>query len=244
MARDFNGSTQTAWSTFPSIVGAKSISLWIYPDTTTAGMRFASFNATGSNLYISNGGTGDINATFVFSGTDLTRRSSTFPVNIGAWNHIAILHSGSTLITQLYMYVNGTEVAYAAGVNATGTETATNSVYFGSYLGSSLWFNGKIAEFAYWNTMLEVAQIVGLSRGYSPLLFKPQSLISYHQLIGRTSPEIDLVGGYGMTLANAPTAAAHPRIIYPSNHQAGLHFTPASAASPYMTTSPGLWGPL
>ena len=118
-----------------------------------------------------------------------------------------------------------------------------NTAYMGGATNNNS-MDGYMAEAAVWNVALTSAEVSVLSKGYSPLLVRPQSIVSYWPLIGRTSPEIDLVGGYGMTLVNAPTTAAHPRIIYPTSPQVGLHFTPASAASPYMTTSPGLWGPL
>jgi hypothetical protein len=57
-----------------------------------------------------------------------------------------------------------------------------------------------------------------LSLGYSPLFVRPQSLVAYWPLIGRNSPELELIGGQGGTLTGT-TQAEHPRIIRPKRRQ-------------------------
>ena len=106
------------------------------------------------------------------------------------------------------------------------------------------YLQGKIAEGATWDVALTDAEVAILGKGYSPLFVRPQSIHSYWRMIGRVSPPQDIIGGWDLTVTGSVPADAHPKIIYPSYPQVGLHFTPASAASPYMTTSPGLWGPL
>ncbi len=82
--------------------------------------------------------------------------------------------------------------------------------------GQSQYMSGRIAEVAIWDVALTDAEVAILALGYSPLLIRPQSLVAYWPLIGRTSPEIDIVGGYDMALNNGPTTVAHPRVLYPS----------------------------
>lgn len=76
-------------------------------------------------------------------------------------------------------------------------------------------YDGQLAESAIWSAALTDAEVAMLALGYSPLFVRPQSLISYWSLIGRTNPEIDLVGGYDMTLVSAPPTVAHVPVIYP-----------------------------
>lgn len=79
--------------------------------------------------------------------------------------------------------------------------------------------SGILAEAAIWGVALTDAEGVMLSKGYSPLLIRPQSLLYYVRAIGRNSPEMDLVGGYDMTLNGGPTVADHPPIRYPVSPQ-------------------------
>jgi len=76
-------------------------------------------------------------------------------------------------------------------------------------------FHGLIAEAAMWDAALTDAQVAILALGYSPLFVRPQNLLAYWPLVGRTSPEIDTVGGNNLTVTGA-TAAAHTRMIYPA----------------------------
>jgi len=97
------------------------------------------------------------------------------------------------------------------------------------------YMSGLLAEIALWNTDLTDAEVAILADGFSPLFVRPANLVAYWPLIGRYSPEIDLVGGYGMTLNSGdsgPVAAAHPRIIYPSSPQVFAFAAAAAGLSP------------
>jgi hypothetical protein len=72
-------------------------------------------------------------------------------------------------------------------------------------------------------------EAVILSLGYSPVFVRPANLVAYWPLVGRSSPEPDIVGGYDMTLVGSPTVADHPRIIYSTSDRLGL--TAATAAT-------------
>ncbi len=75
--------------------------------------------------------------------------------------------------------------------------------------------SGRIAEAAMWNVALTTPQIVQLANGVSPLLVAPENLVSYWPLIGRHSPEIDIVGGVDLTITTA-VVAEHTRMLYPA----------------------------
>lgn len=79
---------------------------------------------------------------------------------------------------------------------------------------SPTWYlSGKLAEAAIWNVALTDAEVLILSKGYSPLFVHPQNLVAYWPLV--RDPDNDIVGGFNMTAFNTPTVADHPRIIYP-----------------------------
>jgi hypothetical protein len=73
-------------------------------------------------------------------------------------------------------------------------------------------------------------------------MVRPASLVYYVPLIGRHSPEIDIVGGIDMTVSGTPAASAHPRVFYPHLRTLGLSAAAAAAAQtsgiipPFMIT--------
>lgn len=130
--------------------------------------------------------------------------------SIDTWTHAAAVFASST-----------SRSAYRDGTNkATDTynwiPTGLDKVSIGVRNSSAYenYFSGDIAEAAIWDVALTDAEIAMLAKGASPVMVRPASLVSYWPLIGRESPEPDRVGGYNLTLTNAPIAAAHPRIFY------------------------------
>lgn len=96
----------------------------------------------------------------------------------------------------------------------TGTmPVQTNTVLVGAAdaAGSSLRFKGDLAELALWSVALTAAEVASLGKGVAPIKIRPQSLVPYWNLIGRTTDENDLRGVCTLTASNT-TAAAHPRI--------------------------------
>ena len=122
--------------------------------------------------------------------------------------------------------------------SAETTNTADPSVDFtsvGSLLRStaaSFW-QGDIAEVGIWNVALTNSEVVTLASGFSPLLVRPQALVSYWPLFGRAGAagdEEDWAGGLTLTQTSSPALADHPnRIIYPSRPR--IIFPAAAAAT-------------
>jgi hypothetical protein len=92
-----------------------------------------------------------------------------------------------------------------------------------------IYFDGLVAEAAIWNVALTAADVAMLNKGYSPMMVRPSALLAYWPLMGRYPTELDLFGGFPLTLTNSPAQAAHPRIIYPARPQL---YVPAAAAPP------------
>ena len=135
----------------------------------------------------------------------------------GAWTHICITYDAGATTNDPTMYVNGvsqtvTERSTPAGTFTAGTQT---NFYLGTDSGAGQYHDGKIAEFAMWNRVLTSAEVTTLgAKAFSPL-FVSNGLVMYLPLIGRTSPEIELINGASGTLTGT-TNANHPRIIYPT----------------------------
>lgn len=102
--------------------------------------------------------------------------------------------------------------------------TGLDSTGIGGVLDSSpnQFFGGGIMEAAIWNVALTSAEINMLGNniggtiiGVSPLRVRPQSIVAYWPLWGRTSPEINLRNSvYNLSLINGPTAQSHGPVAY------------------------------
>jgi len=88
---------------------------------------------------------------------------------------------------------------------------------------------GGIAEVGLWDVALTDAEVAILALGYSPRFVRPANLVACWPLI---RDDRDIVDGYNMTPYNAPSIAAHPRIIYPSPV---FYSIPAAGAPPAYT---------
>ena len=243
MARTFLAASNQYLSVSGTLTMPISMSCWFKADDVTTQGRLITVQDMPTNLDLLGlwaAGTtgGDPLQAITYDGVTPYAAHTTSGYTAGVWTHAACVFSTTTF---RYVYINGGSYGQDFTLSA---PSPINTMYIAG-AGNIGLFNGTIAEVAIWSgTGLLLVDVLQLAKGYSPLLVRPEGLYGYWPLIGRTSPEIDLINGNGMALGNAPGTASSPRIIYPSYPQVGLHFTPASAASPYMTTSPGLWGPL
>jgi hypothetical protein len=137
-------------------------------------------------------------------GTEASANSAT-GYTAGVWCHAAAVFASSTSRTA---YLNG-----AAGTTNTtsNTPSGVSRTDIGGSTGNSM--SGQLAEIGVWSVALEASEIAALAAGACPLLVRPDSLVSYWPLMGRYSPEIDVVGGLDLTLNASPAYADHPRIF-------------------------------
>lgn len=133
---------------------------------------------------------------------------STSNISTNVWQHAAGAFISNTSRTA---YLDGgnkgtdsTSYSYSGGQN-----TAIGSLIDPSMI----YFNGKIAEFGVWNVELTDQEILILSKGYSPLCVRPESLWCYLPLT-RDNDDC-LISGSQFAPQNSPTIADHTRIIYP-----------------------------
>ena len=132
-------------------------------------------------------------------------------------NYVITYDSGDTGNDPI-IYKDGTSVTVTDRLTPSGTLATDNTeLNIGSNTARAQTWDGSIAEFAIWNRILTAAEAKGIGAGFSPL-FYPNGLVLYTPLIGRSSPEIELIKGTGGTV-NGAVVAAHPPIIYPSASQ-------------------------
>lgn len=218
MARDFDGSNDALYALAPwtTATANLTIALWAYPDS-----------SSGEQVLLSNGRDNvsspwDGYAIEIESGkwtllvNGIIRDNSNTNVTTGSWTHVAISRGASAWS----MYVDGSD---AGGITATNTpNTPTVIVAVGAQGRNSAptfqrYFNGRIAEVACWERELDADEIASLAEGLLPSAI-PEDLVDYSPLIGRGSPEPNLVGDDELTVTGA-TVAAHPRILQPKRRQ-------------------------
>lgn len=114
--------------------------------------------------------------------------------------------------------VTNTDSATPSGIDLTSVGRWYRLTFTTNY------WSGDLAEIGVWDVELTDAEVSVLAIGTSPLMVRPQNLVHYWPLIGRHSPEIDLISGIDLTLNNTPGTSEHPRIFYPRRTNV---FTPA-----------------
>lgn len=165
--------------------------------------NFTFVKHTDNNLYVG-WTTGGVDARIVLPDTGLFTPLGPLRTHIVDWDDTANLQ---------HLYYDNSLI---------GTSTIAFTVPAGnadSYVlgstGSATPWNGAMAELARWDRVLTADERAVLEATRCPL-FVPRGLVSYLPLIGRTSPEVELIRGENLTVSGEPLAASHPRVRYPS----------------------------
>jgi hypothetical protein len=162
----------------------------------------------------SNGANNSLNVVHSDTGGEQSATtSSTYTVD--TWQHGCAVFTSNSSRT---IYLNGGN----DNTNATAQDSITpNRTSIGVKLGPAAvrYWSGSIAEAAIWNAALTAEEVAVLGSGYSPLLIRPQSLVSYWPLMGRIIGEQDIISKNTLTLQNSPATSEHVPIIYPKAPQ-------------------------
>lgn len=135
-----------------------------------------------------------ITASVFISGYQLAGGAMT----VGAWHRFALTRSGSTLTLR-----QGGETGSLTTYNKTSVPFATpTKLYIGGSVFSGEWFNGRIAAFKHWSSVLTVAEIDAELAQYAPV--RVADLVRYHPFT--TSPGLADESGNGRTLTAGSTA--------------------------------------
>lgn len=215
MARNFSGvvaADKIAFSSVYEFTGDQTVAIWFKRDgathrdilwsrwvntTTSRQLQIYFLTAGGNNNKI------QVDVPFVAAiMTSVTAISDT------NWHHCAVTRSGNNWV----LYIDGVQ-------DQTATVAATQETGAPLWLGqdegdiTSQTMDGNLAEAAGWSVVLDAAQIAGIAKGFSPRLY-PTGLEFYAPLIGKASPEPDIVGGTTGTVTGA-VVADHVRVYYP-----------------------------
>ena len=226
MARSFNGSSDYIQRTGLSTLNPPlTISAWFNVASLAAQRQIVSVGTGVEADYALLARTsGVIRARHAEASGLADSSSSSGTISTGVWNHGAAVFTSTTSRT---VYLNGTAATTATNsiANANATQVNVGTRYSAS---SRIdYMNGSVGEIGVWNAALTADEITALSKGISPLLIRPQSLIDYVPLIGRDSPEIGFRGGsYTLT---GTSNADHPRILMPNSVVVGVPFSAAPA---------------
>lgn len=207
MGRDFNGSNSYLNRGDRLGITGYPISMftWFYGDT------FATNNRSLMGFFEDQGGYNDLikfailtNGAIELVTADATNGyrvcTTTASPSTGVWNSTLGVWSSAT---SRAVYLNG---------GNKGTSTATSAVTFtdlnrfvigGFGMGTPYEiFDGQIMHSAIWTAALDDQEALSLHNGILPTRIRPASLLAYWTIDGRTSPEIDIINRYELTLNN------------------------------------------
>jgi len=118
-------------------------------------------------------------------------------------------------------YTNGTPTAHDGLGAAFGGTTPVSA---------DRQLDGRLSEVAIWAGDIGAAGFASLGADrVSPLLVRPELLVSYFPLLGKYSPEIDVVGGLAGTITGTVAAADHPSVFTANARR--LYFGTAAASA-------------
>jgi hypothetical protein len=244
VARDFNGTNQALeFAGTPVTAVPLTLACWFLYDAGNLKRHLIALDESGANghvaLYAANGSTLVIEAEALNAAGSAGRADTSTTFSTGAWNHACAVFTSAT--SRAAFLNGGGKGTNATSISATpGLTRIGCRVIAGSNVGNFM--DGKIAEAAVWNVALADDEVLMLARGFSPLLVRRKSLVAYWPILGRLSPEIDLVGNRGLTLTSAPPQYEHPRVFYPVGPRSALpvgaaaHYTLAAAAGTFTET--------
>ena len=225
MARDFNSATPDFMSNANAVFSGTgtpfSMSAQVNPDTVGVLQTVLTVGRVGSTLHFQALQLNSDAAVIALSRDGTSSSATVGTVSVDTWQQVGGVWASDT-----------SRIAYLDGNG--GTENTTSRVpssldktSIGVLTNDTTQpFDGEIAEAGIWNVALTAADMAALAKGMSPKLVRPDALIAYWPIIGRTDPEPDLVGGFNLTVTTA-VWSAHPRIIYPT--YGAMPFAPAAA---------------
>ena len=265
MARDFDKTTTNyldlgTGGINPVLSGASALSIhaWVNFDTTDIGAndnRIVNIDidadSTGIALIIN--GVDGLNSVRIAGrsvSTDaIQAKNGAAGLAASTWHSVGgVMDIGGDAITPYQNGVadGGGAVTFGNTTYTTGTPTIVDQISGGRNPPTTTnMFDGRIAEVAIWTVDIGAAGFATLGDGFSALFVRPESLVFYMPLIGRTSPEIEIISGKNGTIAGTVANAVHPRIIYPSPAQirrfggiAGTSISPSISPSLSPSISP------
>lgn len=197
---------QIRYATPPA--AARSYSMWFYSNGTGGGGLGRAF-ANGSEYY--QNASGQYMRTFSV-GNGQWQLTSLPPT--GGWHHVAITYDCSSTANNPLIYIDGVSMPVTRQLTPSGTAVQTTSSYDignNTIAAGTRNCDGMLAHFAIWNgILLGPSQVLALANGLSPMLMRPDSLVSYTPLDGVNNPEPDLILGNTVTITGTRHGTSDP----------------------------------
>lgn len=151
-------------------------------------------------------------------GNDCYAFSNANAISNTTWSVIVSTWAGSGAAPKLYACALGgtlAELSYGSTNIGSGSfwDDSPASLRLGTRDAGDSWFAHTLADFGYWNRVLNSTELADLGLGNSPE-FIPSGLVKSSRITGSASPEIDFVGGTNGTVTGT-TLVTHPSVIYP-----------------------------
>ena len=225
MAREFDdGSSQYLLSGVQSIIVDNTdlpitMACWFKSDDAAAYQVLLAIVDYSSNEYLllaaAGSVVGDPIRVTAYDGVTTASAVSSTGYSAGTWHHACgIFSAANSRAAFIDGGSKGTNATNVAGVGPLDRFVIGARVYAGGGT-KDLFMSGAIAEAAIWKAALSDAEVAILAHGFSPLMMRPESLVTYWALI--RDADIDRVGGYHLTANGGPTVSAHmPKLLYPS----------------------------
>lgn len=150
-----------------------------------------------------------------WNGTQVSRVTVADTGLISAGNWYNVLLTWDDVADEVKFYIDNSLIGTSTAAFTAHTTAAELSV--GAGAGSELGIrpaDADIAEFARWDRVLTAEERTTLQVTGCPLHML-RSLVRYYPLVGKNSPEVDLIAASDLALTGTPAAAAHPRIFLP-----------------------------
>lgn len=136
-----------------------TISLWINPTTTSSSTTLFGNYANPNGFVLGFDDAGSSKLKFYTSSS--TTLLSTNTIATGVWQNIIVTMNTNTA----NIYVNGTGNGSASGLSLQSTGGGNNNI--GNLSTTTQYYNGKIKEFRFYNSVLTTIQIANLASGYN-----------------------------------------------------------------------------
>ena len=136
--------------------------------------------------------------------------------SVGDWHQLTLTYDYGSTSNDPVFYIDGSSVTITAelGTPSGSLNSETQTCLLGNRADGTRGWDGMLAEAALWNVVLTASQAAAIGKGVSPLAY-PTGLVGYWPLMGRYSPEINLVAGNTGSLTGT-AVQPHPRVLYPA----------------------------
>src|SRR5262249_52768319 len=133
-----------------------------------------------------------------------------------AWHNIVVTFNGTTSNNTPVVYIDGASVSITqdTAFTAPGHQT-TGNFFIGNRADGARNWDGKIADFAYWNVILTANEAKALGLGMSPLQVRPGSLQIFLPLCGTQANEPDWASRLTQTITGTLGKPGGPEQGYP-----------------------------